>query len=97
MHEVQLMKLVQHPNIVNLIEVIASKDSIFLVMEYVIGGDLFEHIVQNGAMEVSLLSLQESYLEVAIMLRHMSFLHRRDIAVKNWLRNHSSLSNHFQC
>ncbi len=58
MHEVQLMKQVEHPNIVNLLEVIASKESIFLVMEHVPGGDIFEHIVQHGAMEVS--SLQFS-------------------------------------
>ena len=56
MHEVQLMKQVEHPSIVNLIEVIASKDSIFLVMEYVPGGDLFEHVVQHGAMEVGIQS-----------------------------------------
>ena len=58
MHEVQLMKQLEHPNIVQLREIIAWKESIFLVMEYVPGGDLFEHIVQHGAMEVSFCFLQ---------------------------------------
>lgn len=53
MHEVQLMKHMDHPNIVNLIEIIASREQIFLVMEYIPGGDLFEYIVKNGAMQVS--------------------------------------------
>ena len=55
MQEVQLMKQLRHPNIVNLIEVIASKTSIFLIMEHVPGGDLLDHIIHNGAMKVSAL------------------------------------------
>lgn len=85
MHEVQLMKLVQHPNIVNLIEVIASKDSIFLVMEYVIGGDLFEHIVQNGAMEEEEAKRIFCQLMDGVEFCHMNNIFHRDIKADNVL------------
>lgn len=52
MHEVNIMKQVEHPNVVNLREIIASRESIFLVMEYVPGGDLFDHVAKHGAMKV---------------------------------------------
>lgn len=42
--EISTMKLVQHPNIVRLLEVLASKKRIYLIMEYVRGGDLSDKI-----------------------------------------------------
>jgi carbon catabolite-derepressing protein kinase len=42
--EVQLMRQVEHPYIVKLIEVLATSKKILLVMEYVEGGDLFDAI-----------------------------------------------------
>jgi serine/threonine protein kinase len=39
------MKLVKHPNVVQLLEVIASKTKIYIVLEYVTGGELFDKIV----------------------------------------------------
>lgn len=42
--EVQLMRLINHPYIVRLSEVMAANQKILLVMEYVAGGDLFDAI-----------------------------------------------------
>jgi serine/threonine protein kinase len=38
------MKLLKHEHVVNLIEVLASKNNIFLVLELVTGGELFDKI-----------------------------------------------------
>ncbi|KAL0092532.1 kinase-like domain-containing protein [Phycomyces blakesleeanus] len=48
--EIALMQLMQHPNIVQLLEVIDSPYSlyIYLILEYVQGGELFEYLVING-------------------------------------------------
>ncbi|KAI9027113.1 kinase-like domain-containing protein [Phycomyces nitens] len=48
--EIALMQLMQHPNIVQLLEVIDSPYSqyIYLILEYVQGGELFEYLVVNG-------------------------------------------------
>jgi serine/threonine protein kinase len=38
------MKIIKHPYIVKLIEVMATQQKILLVMEYLEGGDLFDTI-----------------------------------------------------
>ncbi|PPR94896.1 hypothetical protein GOBAR_AA25767 [Gossypium barbadense] len=48
--EIATMKLIKHPNVVRLYEVMGSKTKIFIVLEYVTGGELFDKIVNNGRM-----------------------------------------------
>ncbi|CAA6669269.1 unnamed protein product [Spirodela intermedia] len=48
--EISVMKLVSHPNIVQLHEVMATKSKIFVVMEYVKGGELF-NLVAKGRLK----------------------------------------------
>ena len=43
------MKHVRHPNVVNLREVLASKTHVYIVLELVTGGELFDRIVTAGA------------------------------------------------
>lgn len=45
--EIQLMRMISHPYIVKLYEVIATQQKIMLVMEYIDGGDLFDAISKN--------------------------------------------------
>ncbi|KAF6172241.1 hypothetical protein GIB67_024863 [Kingdonia uniflora] len=42
--EIGTLKLLKHPNVVRLYEVLASKTKIFMVLEYVTGGELFDRI-----------------------------------------------------
>lgn len=42
--EIQLLKLFRHPHIIKLYEVISTPTDIFMVMEYVSGGELFDYI-----------------------------------------------------
>ena len=49
--EICTMKLVKHPNVVRLFEVMGSKARIFIVLEYVTGGELFEIIATNGRLK----------------------------------------------
>lgn len=47
--EISVLKLLQHPNIVRLFEVIEDENGrIFLVLELVAGGELFDYIVARG-------------------------------------------------
>ena len=42
------MKQLKHPNVVQMKEVLASRSKIFIVIEYISGGELFEEIVKKG-------------------------------------------------
>ncbi|XP_062108901.1 CBL-interacting serine/threonine-protein kinase 1 [Humulus lupulus] len=46
--EIATLKLLKHPNIVRLHEVLASKTKIYMVLEYVTGGELFDRIANKG-------------------------------------------------
>lgn len=45
--EIKILKEVQHANIIKLFEVIDTSKYIFLIMEFVAGGELFDHIVKK--------------------------------------------------
>lgn len=47
--EISIMKLVRHPYVVQLREVLASSSKIFLVCELITGGELFDKIVEKQA------------------------------------------------
>lgn len=45
--EIHILKLVRHPTIVQLYEIIETDTELFLIMEYARGGELFEYIVSR--------------------------------------------------
>eukprot|EP00750_Incisomonas_marina_P032562 INCI9219.1.p1 GENE.INCI9219.1~~INCI9219.1.p1 ORF type:complete len:473 (-),score=72.70 INCI9219.1:2583-4001(-) len=46
--EIKILKILNHPHIIRLYDVIETPSDVFLVMEYVPGGELFDYIVQSG-------------------------------------------------
>ena len=50
--EIRILKSLRHPNVVELKEVLASRQQIFMVMELVHGGELFDKIIAEGPMSV---------------------------------------------
>ncbi|KAF0312332.1 5'-AMP-activated protein kinase catalytic subunit alpha-2 [Amphibalanus amphitrite] len=46
--EIQNLKLFRHPHIIKLYQVISTPTDIFMVMEFVSGGELFEYIIKHG-------------------------------------------------
>ncbi|KAM6544120.1 hypothetical protein CsatB_008567 [Cannabis sativa] len=49
--EISVMRMVRHPNVVQLREVMATKTKIFFVMEYVRGGELFAKVARGKLRE----------------------------------------------
>lgn len=45
--EIDILKLIRHPNIIQLFEIIETPKQLFLIMEYVSGGELFDYIVKK--------------------------------------------------
>ncbi|KDN52313.1 Pkinase-domain-containing protein [Tilletiaria anomala UBC 951] len=50
--EIIVMKLIKHDNLLSLIDVYETKKVLYLIMEYVEGGELFDHLVACGRLEV---------------------------------------------
>ncbi|KAG0672144.1 hypothetical protein C6P43_002234 [Kluyveromyces marxianus] len=46
--EIIIMKLISHPNVMGLYEVWENKSELYLVLEYVEGGELFDYLVSKG-------------------------------------------------
>ncbi|KAH0902158.1 hypothetical protein HID58_041661, partial [Brassica napus] len=50
--EISIMKLVRHPCVVRLYEVLASRTKIYIILEYITGGELFDKIVSYLASQL---------------------------------------------
>ncbi|KAI4368077.1 hypothetical protein MLD38_016680 [Melastoma candidum] len=49
--EISTMKLIRHPNVIRMFEVMASKTRIYIVLELVTGGELFDKIASKGRLK----------------------------------------------
>ncbi len=45
--EIKYLKMLNHPNIIQIYEIIENSKNFYLVMEYAPGGELFNYIVKN--------------------------------------------------
>ncbi|KAK4344420.1 hypothetical protein RND71_037514 [Anisodus tanguticus] len=82
--EISVMKMVKHPNIVELHEVMASKTKIYFAMEFVKGGELFEKVAKGKLRE----HLARGYFQQlisAIDFCHSRGVYHRDLKPENLL------------
>ncbi|KAL7749066.1 serine/threonine-protein kinase gin4 [Sorochytrium milnesiophthora] len=49
--EITVMKLIQHPNVMGLYDVYETAEELFLVLEHVEGGELFDYLVKKGRLD----------------------------------------------
>ncbi|XP_048233374.1 CBL-interacting serine/threonine-protein kinase 9 [Ricinus communis] len=49
--EISTMKLIKHPNVIKIFEVMASKTKIYIVLEFIDGGELFDKIARHGRLK----------------------------------------------
>nr|ABK25045.1 unknown [Picea sitchensis] len=83
--EISIMRLVQHPNIVLLYEVMASKTKIYFVMEYVKGGELFNRVVEKGRLKEEEARKYFQQLISAVDFCHSRGVYHRDLKPENLL------------
>lgn len=83
--EVRIMKLLNHPNIVRLFQVIESERTLYLIMEYASRGELFDHLVKNGRMRERDARVIFRQLVSAIQYCHSKFVVHRDLKAENLL------------
>nr|AON96295.1 CIPK10 [Stipa purpurea] len=82
--EISVMKLVKHPNIVQLYEVMATKTKIYFVLEYVKGGELFNK-VQRGRLKEEVARKYFQQLNSAVDFCHSRGVYHRDLKPENLL------------
>ena len=72
--EISIMKMVIHKYIVGLIEVLASKTKIFIVLELITGGELFDKIVSAGR-----LSEEQAKFYFAQLVEGVDYCHKQGV------------------
>ncbi|WVZ13115.1 hypothetical protein V8G54_017645 [Vigna mungo] len=83
--EISIMKIVRHPNIVRLHEVLASKTKIYIILEFVMGGELYDKIVQQGRLSENESRRYFQQLIDAIDHCHKKGVYHRDLKPENLL------------
>ncbi|XP_027330505.1 CBL-interacting serine/threonine-protein kinase 3-like isoform X4 [Abrus precatorius] len=83
--EVATMKLIKHPHVVRLFEVMGSKTKIYIVLEYVTGGELFDKIVNHGRMSENEARRYFQQLINAVDYCHSRGVYHRDLKPENLL------------
>ncbi|XP_036089191.1 serine/threonine-protein kinase MARK2-like [Rousettus aegyptiacus] len=83
--ELDCMRILDHPNIVKLFEVIDTKRFRFLVMEYVSGGDLFSYLETHGPMTEDQARGPFRQLVSAVQYCHQKGIVHRDLKPENVL------------
>lgn len=82
--EISVMKLVKHPHIVQLHEVMASKTKIYFVLEYVKGGELFDKLIKGKLKEDAARKYFQQLIS-AIGFCHSRGVYHRDLKPENLL------------
>ncbi|PKI50622.1 hypothetical protein CRG98_029009 [Punica granatum] len=82
--EISVMRLVRHPNVVELYEVMASKTKIYFAMEFVKGGELFNKVLKGKLKEDVARKYFQQLIE-AIDFCHSRGVYHRDLKPENLL------------
>ncbi|TPX33575.1 hypothetical protein SmJEL517_g03569 [Synchytrium microbalum] len=83
--EVRIMKMLHHPNIVKLYEVIETRHTVFLVMEYASGGELYDYLVVHGKMKEKEARAKFRQILSAVSYCHKKRVIHRDLKAENLL------------
>ncbi|KAJ3057498.1 MAP microtubule affinity-regulating kinase 1 [Rhizophlyctis rosea] len=83
--EARIMRLLDHPNIVQLYEVMETKREVMLVLEYAGGGEVLDYIVAHGRLrESEAKRFMAMILDALIHCHSMNVVHR-DLKAENLL------------
>ncbi|XP_028844027.1 serine/threonine-protein kinase MARK1-like isoform X4 [Denticeps clupeoides] len=83
--EVRIMKLLNHPNIVKLFEVIETEKTLYLIMEYASGGEVFDYLVAHGRMKEKEARAKFRQIVSAVEYCHQKRIVHRDLKAENLL------------
>ncbi|CUA78159.1 hypothetical protein RSOLAG22IIIB_02777 [Rhizoctonia solani] len=83
--EIVLMKLIEHPNVLGLLDVWEAKGLLFVIMEYIDGGELFDYIVGKGRLSIPEALHCFQQIMYAVEYCHQFRIAHRDLKPENIL------------
>lgn len=83
--EISILKILRHPYITRLYEVMESKNMIYLVTEYAPRGEIFDHLVANGRMKEDEAARVFAQIVSAVEYCHSKGVVHRDLKAENVL------------
>jgi calcium-dependent protein kinase len=81
--EIEILKKIDHPNILKLLEFFNSAPTYYLVTEYLDGGELFDHITDSGPFDEQYVSVLIHQILSALNYCHKMHLIHRDLKPEN--------------
>ncbi|XP_051719916.1 serine/threonine-protein kinase SIK3 homolog isoform X2 [Ctenopharyngodon idella] len=87
--EVQIMKMLRHPHIIRLYQVMETERLIYLVTEYASGGEIFDHLVAHGRMAEKDARRKFKQIVAAVYFCHCRNIVHRDLKAENLLLDHN--------
>lgn len=75
------MKQLDHPNIVKLYQVMETEQTLYLVMEYASGGEVFDYLVAHGRMKEKEARAKFRQIVSAVQYLHSKNIIHRDLKV----------------
>jgi len=85
MNEVKILQSVSHPNIINLEDVIDTKDFLYIILELAEGGELFDKIIEKSRLNEAEAKLYFYQMASAISYLHSKNICHRDLKPENIL------------
>ncbi|XP_042175771.1 serine/threonine-protein kinase SIK2 isoform X2 [Oncorhynchus tshawytscha] len=83
--EVQIMKLLNHPHIIKLYQVMETKDMLYIVTEYAKNGEMFDYLTSNGRMSEDEAQKKFGQILTAVDYCHRHHIVHRDLKTENLL------------
>lgn len=84
-NEISTLKSLNHPNIISLYDVYTMEEKIFIIMELMTGGELFDYVVQKGTLTEDEASGIVKKVVSALVYMHDKNIIHRDLKPENLL------------
>ena len=81
--EIEALRSLQHPNIITLYDVYISDEKIYIVMELMSGGELFDYVVNKGTLNEEEASKIVQKVTSALVYMHSKNIIHRDLKPEN--------------
>jgi len=84
-HEVSIMRRVSHPNVLRVRDAYQEQGAVFLVLDYMDGGDLGDKMVESSSNAKSMAACWMTQVCAAIQAMHTAGLIHRDVKPDNFM------------